>query len=48
MVCMIRITSINWHINFSTDIVYVHMDLNTRVRTMGQVYGHRSNRVVLS
>ena len=41
MVCVIGITSVDRHINFSTDIVYVHMDLNTRVRTMGKVYGHR-------
>ncbi len=31
-VVVVGITNIVRHINFSTDIVYIHMDLNTRVR----------------
>ena len=39
---------ISRRINFSTDIVYIHMDLNTQVRTMGKIYDRRSNQCVRS
>ena len=47
MVCSCPFSWIDRPINFSTDIVYMHMDLNTRVRTMGKVYDCRSNERVL-